>query len=228
MVAEEKHKINVWIDESIWKRIGSYGYESPTEATKAAFQALILMEENGNLQEDIGSLKEEIGRAQEEVRKYQEDNRKLQEMLKNAPDLVTFSKLQDRHEGLQEIIREKDRSIERLENDLKRADQREDDLKQMHNNYMLQVQSLINQKAIGSPTKGHQTERKTTQKEERGEPEESRREDNVEQGENDLITKSCKYCGTTFQTDNPKREYCENKCRTAFNRKNKKMNEGSL
>ena len=98
-------------------------------------------------------------------------------------------------EGLREIIKEKDRSIERLENDLTRADQREDDLKQMHNNYMLQVQSLINQKAIGSPTKGHQPERKTpARKEEETGQEESLREDSAEQGEKEPIRKECRNC----------------------------------
>ena len=37
---------------------------------------------------------------------------------------------------------------EMLEAELENAVQREHDLKSMHNNYMLQVQSLINQKAI--------------------------------------------------------------------------------
>jgi hypothetical protein len=55
------------------------------------------------------------------------------------------------YEGLQEIIREKDKSIDRLENDLKKADIDKEDLKSTYNNYFLQMQLLINQKAIGSP-----------------------------------------------------------------------------
>ena len=75
----------------------------------------------------------------------------MEENLSKAPDLVEFIQLQTRYEGLQEIIREKDKSIERLDNDLIKAGQREEDLKQIHNNYMVQIQHLINQKAIGSP-----------------------------------------------------------------------------
>ena len=41
--------------------------------------------------------------------------------------------------------------IETLKEQLEKANQREEDLKQIHNNYMLQVQSLINQKAIEGP-----------------------------------------------------------------------------
>ncbi|WP_410507507.1 hypothetical protein RSJ42_11890 [Methanosarcina hadiensis] len=63
-------------------------------------------------------------------------------------------------QGLQEIIKEKDKSIERLENNLMKAGQREDDLKQMHNNYFPQIQTLINQKAIGSPKEATRKNRK--------------------------------------------------------------------
>ena len=122
MTTEEKQKINVWIPGSLWKQIGSLGYESPTKATIAAFEALVLQEAKGSNQEDIGSLQEALGSAQEEVRKLQEVNRKYQEEIGRAPDLVEFAQLQARYEGLQDIIREKDRSIERLENDLKKAD----------------------------------------------------------------------------------------------------------
>jgi len=38
-----------------------------------------------------------------------------------------------------------------LKAELEKASQREENLRTMHNNYMLQVQSLINQKAIEAP-----------------------------------------------------------------------------
>jgi hypothetical protein len=38
-----------------------------------------------------------------------------------------------------------------LNTELEKAGQREEDLKKVHNNYMLQVQTLINQKAIEAP-----------------------------------------------------------------------------
>jgi len=38
-----------------------------------------------------------------------------------------------------------------LKAELEKSSQREEDLKQMHNNYFLQVQTLINQKAIEAP-----------------------------------------------------------------------------
>jgi hypothetical protein len=37
--------------------------------------------------------------------------------------------------------------------------------------------------------------------------------------EKELIKKSCKFCGEEFETTNPKKETCSDKCRTAFNRR---------
>ncbi|WP_164888583.1 hypothetical protein [Methanosarcina sp. MSH10X1] len=42
-------------------------------------------------------------------------------------------------------------TIPTLKADIKKASQREEELRTMYNNYMLQVQSLINQKAIEAP-----------------------------------------------------------------------------
>lgn len=194
MPPEEKRKINVWIPGSLWKQVGSLGYESPTRATIAAFEALVLQEEKGSNQEAPGSTQEEF--------------RKLQEEIERAPDLVTFAQLQARYEGLQEITREKDRSIERLENELNKAGQREEDLKNMHNNYMLQVQSLINQRALSAPSGSGNT------KEETGSNQEATRKPAKE------VT--CLNCGKIFTAARSTRLYCSGKCKTEYNRKMKK------
>jgi dynactin complex subunit len=68
--------------------------------------------------------------------------------------------LEDKTESLrlQAILLEKERQIEELQNhnstltkELDRASLREDDLKTMFNNHVMQVQTLINQKAIEAP-----------------------------------------------------------------------------
>lgn len=247
MPSEEKQKINVWIPRSLWKQIESLGHDSPTKATIAAFEALVL-------QEALGSNQEALGSNQEEVRKLQEEIRRYQEKLKNLgarPDPVTFAQLQARYEGLQEIIREKEKSIERLENDLKKAGQREEDLKQLHNNYFLQVQTLINQKAIGSPkeairkkqevsgsnqednrkSQGAQKESRYREKEEKlfdVDLEESPaiKESPDSEPEKGHIEKICKYCGKPFYTDNIQKEYCSKDHKdTAYNEKRKKERE---
>lgn len=248
MTTEEKQKINVWIPGSLWKQIGSLGYESPTKATIAAFEALVRQETKGSNQEDIGSLQEALGSSQEEVRKYQEANRKLEENLRKAPDLVTFAQLQARYEGLQEIIKEKEKSIERLENDLKKAGQREEDLKNMHNNYMLQIQSLINARAL-MPSGSTEGEKPKRESKPAGEKRESRYREKEErvyetiQDESPAIKRKpdseyvvkpdvkqeentkeviCLNCGKTFTAARSTRLYCSGACKEAYRRKLKK------
>lgn len=101
MVTEEKQKINVWIPGSLWKQIGSLGYESPTKATIAAFEALVLQETKGSNQEALGSSQEEVRKLQEEIGRYQEKVKDLEA----RPDPVTFAQLQARYDGLLEIIK---------------------------------------------------------------------------------------------------------------------------
>jgi len=243
MTTEEKHKINVWIPESLWKQIGSLGYESPTEATKAAFEALVLQETKGSNQEALGSSQEDFRKLQEEIGRYQEKVKDLEA----RPDPVNYAQLQAKYEGLQEIIREKDKSIERLENDLKKADLDKEDLKAVYNNYFLQVQTLINQKAIGTGStkeaiRKKQEETGSNQEENRkfqedspaikknpdiepeNKPEVKQEDKNHWKEKEATIEKTCKNCLQPFFAKNPKNEYCSPKCRTAYNRKQKQFN----
>ena len=99
-----------------------------------------------------------------------------------SPEIPVY---QARIEGLEMILKEKDRSIERLENDLRKADIDKEDLKATYNNYFVQVQTLINQKAIGTGST----------------PKEERHKENIpEQKENTPEQKEC--------TLSPEREAC--------------------
>lgn len=216
MPSEEKQKINVWIPGSLWKQIESLGYDSPTKATIAAFEALVLQEEKGSNQEALGSSQEEFRKLQEEIGRYQE---KLKD-LEARPDPVTFAQLQARYEGLQGILREKDRSIDRLENDLNKAGQREEDLKQMHNNYMLQVQSLINQRALSAPSGSRTTKEATRKKQEvQGSNQEESRPTTKEENTKEV---TCLNCGKVFTAARATRMYCSGACKEAYRRKMKK------
>ena len=62
-----------------------------------------------------------------------------------------FPELNARIEEKDKQIEDKDRHIESLKKELESAGQREQDLKQMHSNYMMQMQTLINQKSIEAP-----------------------------------------------------------------------------
>ena len=84
----------------------------------------------------------------------------------------------------------------------------------MHNNYFLQVQTLIYQKAIGSPQEAKESKQEETSTAEKV--------TTTPNGDNDLIEKICKNCNQVFYTGNIKKETCSSKCRSAYNRKMKK------
>jgi DNA repair exonuclease SbcCD ATPase subunit len=201
--------------------------------------------------EDISRIQKDLEKQDQDILGYTQDIKalnneieRLREDLARAPDPVIFAQLQGRIEGLQEIVREKDRSIERLENDLKKADLREEDLKSMHNNYMLQVQSLINARALmpSRSTEGEkpkQESKPAREKKESGYPEKEERlfdmdiedspaikESPDSEPEKGHIEKICKYCEKPFFTDNIQKEYCSKKHKDqAYNEKRKKERE---
>jgi len=40
MVDAGRHKINCWVPESLWEKIEALGYDNPTKATVAGYEAL--------------------------------------------------------------------------------------------------------------------------------------------------------------------------------------------
>jgi len=159
MPSGEKHKINCWIQESLWKQVETLGYDSPTKATIAAFEALILKASQASTQESLGSPQETPESTQDALRKLQEAKlpelekqleearrqiKAYEEKLRTAPDPVELAQLRARSEELE-------RQIDILKNDIEKAERDKEDLKTTYNNYFLQVQTLINQKAIEAP-----------------------------------------------------------------------------
>ena len=84
--------------------------------------------------EDILELQEAL------IRELQDRIKEMQE----AMDPLELGKLRIKSEELE-------KHNETLKKELESASQREQDLKSMHNNYMMQMQTLINQKAIEVP-----------------------------------------------------------------------------
>jgi len=108
-----------------------------------------------NLQEEVNcskveiqSLLEEVKRSKGELNRSEENHisqiKSLEEKLNAAPDLGEFSRLQARFEELQN-------HKETLKKELEKTERDKEDLKTTYNNYFLQVQTLINQKAIEAP-----------------------------------------------------------------------------
>ena len=131
MSPEDKHKINVWIPGSLWKQVEILGYESTTKAAIAAFEVLVSQEEIGSNGKQLKSSQEGLGSSQEiegykrDITGYKENIKalnieitRLKEALSNAPDPVELAEVRAHFTGLQRLLEEKDKSIERLEREV--------------------------------------------------------------------------------------------------------------
>src|SRR5665647_3277191 len=140
-MSDTKRKISAWIPSALYDDIEKAGYTSPTIAVTKGLE-LLVKKQAGDIPETSGHKAETIGDTCETFRRQLETEReslkneieKLKASLQEAPDPVELAQLRARYEEL-----------ERHNSTLK------EELKQMHNNYFLQVQTLINQKAIEAP-----------------------------------------------------------------------------
>lgn len=214
-------KVQCWIPQDTWDKLVSLGYNSPTIAVTKAFERLLEDPREDPRINPLVSLKDPL----------------------ESPNIPV---LNAKIEAIQTVLEEKDKSIERLENALKKADLREEDLKSMHNNYMLQVQSLINARSLSAPSGSRTTKEANRKKQEETgsnqeenrkfqedspaikespdvehevKPEASQEDKNHWKEKEATIEKTCKNCLQPFFAKNPKNEYCSPKCRTAYNRK---------
>ncbi len=217
---KDMKKVQCWIPLDTWDKLVSLGYNSPTTAVTKAFERLLEDPREDPRVNPLVSLKDPL----------------------ESPNIPV---LNAKIEALQMVLEEKDKSIERLENVLKKADLREEDLKNMHNNYMLQVQSLINARAL-MPSRSTEGEKPKKESKPAGEKRESRYREKEEKlfdadlEESPAIKESpdiehevkpevkqekntkeftCLNCGKTFTAARSTRLYCSGACKTAYSRK---------
>jgi hypothetical protein len=132
---EDKIKINARIPKGLYDWIGiEYG-----NVSQAVNEGLELLRESQSISCDT-----------EAHKSLQSSSPIVSHEPTSQSDMIS-NELKARLEENGQQIEEKDRHIETLKTELEKAGQREEDLKKVHNNYMLQVQSLINQKAIEAP-----------------------------------------------------------------------------
>lgn len=126
MVDAGRHKINCWVPESLWEKVEALGYDSPTKATIAGYEALI---EKGNLQDngkDLGNnwehsgnyLGNQLEEAQKQIkdlefvsREKNTEIQRLQKVIQEAPDPVELAEVRAHFNGLQKLLDEKDKRI---------------------------------------------------------------------------------------------------------------------
>lgn len=123
---DEKVKVSIRIPNSTLESVRQIGYTSTTEAILEGLELLI---------------------KTKECQTTPDECRTVPDNSQTVPDSAINSDFQE----LRARLEEKDILINTLQKELDKAGQREDDLKETHRNYMLQMQTLINQKAIEAP-----------------------------------------------------------------------------
>lgn len=124
-------KIQCWIPLETWDKIVSLGYTSPTTAVTKAFEKLLeepledpLMDPLASPESHIISTeitgisqegyKRDIEGYKENIKSLNGEIERLQAVIMEAPDPLELARLQERNEGLNLVIAEKEKRIEEL------------------------------------------------------------------------------------------------------------------
>ncbi len=129
MYSEEWQKVKTKVPLDLWKKVEVLGFDSPDKAVINALEKLVSEPEL-----NIYGKEQEI-RIQELKNGLEDEKRRNQELQKE----------------LELRIEEAQKQIKDLQKELEKAERREIYFEEMHNNYMMQVQTLINQKQIAAP-----------------------------------------------------------------------------
>jgi hypothetical protein len=117
-------KVNAWIPDDLYSKVDDLKYRTWTEAIVSGLEILVKSTQSG--QSEVQTQNDEVQKSTEQ------------------------STLDD-SKVLRAQLLELQAHIETLKLDLDRSNKNADDIKEMYTNHVLQVQSLINQKAIEAP-----------------------------------------------------------------------------
>ena len=133
-MSEDKRKLCIWVPAELYGNIVTAGYTSPTIAVIKGLEKLL---ENDECQQKASTIMADYTNLLAENTKLKNEIERLTTALQSAPDSNELTKSMVKSEELE-------KHTETLKKEL-------EDLKSMHNNYMMQMQTLINQKAIEAP-----------------------------------------------------------------------------
>ena len=147
---EEWQKIKTKVPLDLWKKVEVLGFDSPDKAVVNALEKLVSDPElNIYGKEQEIRIQELKNRLKDEQKRNQELQSKTQEMEKRLEDEQRCN--QELQRELELRMEETQKQIKDLQKELEKAERREIYFEEMHNNYMMQVQTLINQKQIVAP-----------------------------------------------------------------------------
>jgi hypothetical protein len=203
-------KIQCWIPSDTWDKIVSLGYTSPTIAVTKAFEELL-----EDPQKDPHTNTLRSPQNPHVSREIPIESPNIPYVSPEIPELkARIEELKDHNETLKSL--------------LERSSQEKEFIHNLYNNYMLQVQSLINQKAIAPPAK---EEKSSSQREDKAAtkqneipspmPKKTAPKEDIpaQKAEKTLLEKICKNCNQMFFTENKRKETCSGKCRVEYSRK---------
>ena len=108
---------------SIWIQIESFGFKSQNEAVNTAFEKLIEIQDNNQVESKenqiesknnqiesntINELRARLEEKDTQIEKTQRQIKNMEESLRKAPDLAEFSRMQAKSEELEKAERDKE------------------------------------------------------------------------------------------------------------------------
>ncbi len=134
---EQKRKISVWVPYELYDSVLHAGYTSPTNAVIQGFEMLTRAQSEDSPEEVRRQMQVIRGQMQAEIDMLKNKIERLNAALQEAPDPTEFVEICARSRELERHNETLKKEVENLQN--------------LYNNYMLQMQTLINQKSIEAP-----------------------------------------------------------------------------
>ncbi len=134
-IAGYKQNIEAFTVENTILKESIIGYKMNIEGSRKDLE---------RIQTDVEKQTQDILGYLHNIKALEDENIKLKDAVGKAPNPIEFAQLRARYEELE-------RHNETLKTELLKAGQDKEDLKTTFNNYFIQVQTLINQKAVEAP-----------------------------------------------------------------------------
>jgi seryl-tRNA synthetase len=134
---EQKRKISVWVPYELYDNVLRAGYTSPTNAVIQGFEMLTHSQSEDSPDEVRKQMQVIKGQMQAELDTLKNEIERLNALLQEAPNPTEFIEVRTRSKELEKHNETLEKEVENLQN--------------LYNNYMLQMQTLINQKVIEAP-----------------------------------------------------------------------------
>ena len=155
-------KVNAWIPDDLYYKVDDLKYKTWTEAIVTGLEILVQKStdkstvDDSQVQKSTDKSTVDDSQVQKSTDKSTVDDTEVQKSTdKSTVDDTEVQKVQLENDGeLRELrvqVREQREHIETLKGELEKAHLDKDNIRNLYDNYMRQMQTLIQQKAIEAP-----------------------------------------------------------------------------